>query len=133
MACRADDALPPHLDESLAITQQYWTRRSLSGVDVDRHLRQWDRFVARMTAATSRFDVAIGPVVADVAPLDRPLVGDDYVFTLPYSLTGWPAVTVPFGVDQATGMPLAVQVAAPRWHDHVALAVARWIEAGREM
>jgi amidase len=75
------------------------------------------------------FDVVIGPVVMDVAPLHRTLTGEDYVFTLPWSLTGWPAVSVPAGVDDATGLPVAVQVAAPRWQDHVALAVAEWIEA----
>ena len=126
------DGVPPsHLDESLEITQHYWGRRSLSGGEIDRHLREWDRFVGRMTRAAADFDVVIGPVVADVAPLDRSLQGEDYVFTLPYSLTGWPAISVPAGTDTATGLPLAVQVAAPRWHDHVALAVALWIEQDR--
>ena len=41
-------------------------------------------------------------MVADVAPVHRPLEGDDYVFTLPWSLTGWPAVSVPAGTDPAT-------------------------------
>ena len=56
------------------------------------------------------------------------MVGEDYGWTLPWSLSGWPAVSVPFGVDGSTGLPLAVQVVATRWHDHVALAVAGWIE-----
>lgn len=64
-----------------------------------------------------------------VSPLHRTLTGEDYVFTLPWGLTGWPTVSVPAGVDDATGLPVAVQVAAPRWQDHVALAVAEWIEA----
>lgn len=66
---------------------------------------------------------------ASTAPLDRPIVGDDFAFTVPWSLTGWPAVSLPAGHDDATGLPLAVQIAAPRWHDHVALAVAGWLEA----
>ncbi len=123
-----DEALPAHLAESLDITQRHWQRESLHGTDVDRQLRDWDRFVRRLTRAASVVDVVVGPVVSDVAPLDRPLTGDDYVFTLPWSLAGWPAVSVPAGHDIATGLPVAVQVAAPRWHDHVALAVARWLE-----
>jgi amidase len=124
------EGLPPsHLDDSLEITRHYWGRRSMAGDEIDRHLRDWDRFVVRMTRAAAGFDVVVGPVVADVAPLDRTLQGEDYVFTLPYSLTGWPAVSVPVGSDTATGLPLAVQVAAPRWLDHVALAAAMWIEA----
>lgn len=123
-----DDAVPRHLEESLAITQEHWTRASLAGAALERHLRAWDRFNRRLTRAAASFDVVIGPVVADVAPLRRDLTGEDYVFTLAWSLTGWPSVSVPAGRDPATGLPLAVQVAAPRWQDHVALAVASWIE-----
>ena len=121
--------LGPLLDESLDITHRYWDRAPLTGAECERQLRDWDRFSVRLTRASMEFDVVIGPVVMDVAPLHRTLTGEDFVFTLPWSLTGWPAVSVPAGVDDATGLPVAVQVAAPRWHDHVALAVAEWIEA----
>ena len=122
-----EGTLPPHLDESLEITETYWSRRDRSGVEIDDHLRLWDRFSGRLTRAAAAFDVVIGPVVADVAPVDRFLVGEDYIFTLPWSLTGWPAMSVPAGVDPATGLPLAVQVAAPRWMDHLVVAVGAWI------
>jgi Asp-tRNA(Asn)/Glu-tRNA(Gln) amidotransferase A subunit family amidase len=56
------------------------------------------------------------------------MAGEDYGFTLPWTLTGWPAVSVRAGLDGATGLPLPVQVAAPHWNDHVALAAAGWIE-----
>ena len=92
-------------------------------------LREWDRYAGRLTRTATSFDVVLGPVVADVAPLDRPIVGEDYLFTLPWSLTGWPAVSLPAGTDATTGLPLAVQIAAPRFQDHVALAVARRLEA----
>jgi hypothetical protein len=91
-----DEALPAHLEQSLDITDR-WHRTTLTGEEVDRQLRDWDRFSARLTRAASRFDVVIGPVVADVAPLDRPLEGEDYIYTLPWSLTGWPAVSLPAG------------------------------------
>lgn len=123
-----DEPPPVDLDESLDITNRYWMRWSLSGVDADRQLRDWDRFRGRCTRASSAFDVVLSPTVADVAPLARPLTGEDYVFTLPWSLTGWPAVSIPAGADEATGLPLAVQVAAPRWDDHVVLAVAALLE-----
>jgi Asp-tRNA(Asn)/Glu-tRNA(Gln) amidotransferase A subunit family amidase len=122
----------PLLDESLDITHRYWDRASLTGAECDRQLQDWDRFSGRIVRASTAFDVVIGPVVMDVAPLHRALTGEDYVFTLPWSLTGWPAVSVPAGLDHATGLPVAVQVAAPRWHDHVALAVAESIEAAAE-
>jgi amidase len=124
-----DGALPPHLDEAFDITTRYWRRHALSGADSDRQLFDWDRFNGRMTRAASEFDLVIGPVVANVAPTRRPVAGEDYVFTVAWSLTGWPAISLPAGVDPQTGMPLAVQLAAPRWHDHVVLAAALALEA----
>jgi amidase len=116
------------LSESLDITQRYWMRAGLTGAESEQQLGDWDRFSSRMLRAATDFDVVIGPVVADVAPTHRELVGEDYVFTLPWSLTGWPAMSLPFGVDPATGLPLAVQIAAPHWHDHVVLATAAVLE-----
>lgn len=124
-----DGGLPPHLDQSLDVTIRYWSRRSRAGNDIDGDLWDWDRLVRRLTVAAAGFDVVVGPTVAGVAPPHRPMTGEDYVFCLPWSLAGWPAVSVPAGADPATGLPLAVQVAAPRWHDHVAVAVAGWLEA----
>ena len=116
------------LSESLDITQRYWMRAHLTGAECEQQLGDWDRFASALLRSSTDFDVVIGPVVADVAPVRRPLVGDDYVFTLPWSLTGWPAMSLPFGVDPSTGLPLAVQIAAPKWHDHVVLAVAAVLE-----
>ena len=123
-----DEPPPVDLDESLDITNRYWMRRSLSGADADQQLRDWDRFSGRCTRGSAHFDLVVGPTVRDVAPLVRPITGEDFVFTLPWSLTGWPAVSIPAGTDAATGLPLAVQVAAPRWDDHVVLAVAAALE-----
>lgn len=116
------------LSESLDITQRYWRRASLTGAESEQQLGDWDRFVGRLLRAATDFDIVLGPVVADVSPTHRPLVGEDYVFTLPWSLTGWPALSLPFGVDHSTGLPLAVQIAAPRWNDHVVLATAAVLE-----
>ncbi len=124
-----DEPAPVDLDESLDITNRYWMRWSLSGADADRQLRDWDRFSGRCARAAAAFDVVLGPTVSDVAPLARAITGEDYVFTLPWSLAGWPAVSIPAGTDETTGMPLAVQVAAPRWDDHVVLAIAALLEA----
>ncbi len=124
-----DEPFPVHLEESLEITRDHWARASLSGARLERHLQAWDHFTRRANRAAASCDVILGPTVADVAPLRRDLTAEDYVFTLPWSLLGWPAVTVPVGTDPATGLPLAVQVAARHWDDHIALAVAGWIEA----
>jgi Asp-tRNA(Asn)/Glu-tRNA(Gln) amidotransferase A subunit family amidase len=124
-----DEAFPARLEESLDITTRYWHRRQLTGVEADRQLRDWDRFARRLTQASAGIDLLLAPVVADVAPPARELDAKDYVFTMPWSLTGWPALSLPAGCDSATGLPLAVQLVAPRWHDHVVLAAAAWLEA----
>ncbi len=116
------------LSESLDITERYWARYNSTGAECDLQLGDWDRFASRILRASANFDVVVGPVVADVAPVHRELVGEDYIFTLPWSLTGWPAMSLPFGTDPETGLPLAVQIAAPQWHDHVVLAVAAALE-----
>ncbi len=47
----------------------------------------------------------------------------EFIFTLPYSLTGQPAAVAPFG-RSPEGLPIGVQIAARRWRDDQALAVA---------
>ena len=77
----------------------------------------------------------MSPVAADVAPrragidarrgADGQLdLTDDFVFTLPASLTGSPALSVPMGHD-ADGLPLAVQLVGRPWEDATVLAAAR--------
>ncbi|HUC32237.1 MAG TPA: amidase [Ilumatobacteraceae bacterium] len=122
------DPLASLVAESLDITQRYWGRSHLSGADAHQQLVDWDRFRVRLERESARFDIVVSPVVAEVAPVFRALDGNDFRFMLPWSLTGWPAISVPFGVDKPTGLPLAVQIAAPRWHDHVVVAVAAALE-----
>jgi amidase len=123
------DARPPlDLDRSTEITVGYWTRVRRTGAEAQEQLDAWDRYDRWLTRTLGGIDVVLTPVVRDVAPPRRPVTADDYVLTLPWSLTGWPAASVPSGSDPDTGLPVAVQVIAPRWHDHVVLAVARCLE-----
>jgi Asp-tRNA(Asn)/Glu-tRNA(Gln) amidotransferase A subunit family amidase len=81
----------------------------------------------RMARATADVDVIVMPVVRERAPLHREMQRDDYVFTLPASLTGRPAVTVPVGL--VDGLPVAVQLVGKPWHDHRLLGIASAVEA----
>jgi Asp-tRNA(Asn)/Glu-tRNA(Gln) amidotransferase A subunit family amidase len=121
----AADAGPPPdwLGEARRITEAYWGRRRRTGEQVDHDLDDWDLFRSRVLADMSDVDAVITPTVQDVAPAHREMSVDDYVFCLPASLTGAPAITVPVGDG-------AVQVVAHRWRDDVAVAVARVVEAG---
>jgi len=121
--------IPHHLDESLDVTRRYWRRSAgmLPGADAEGHLVAWDRYRTRMLRETAAVDLVVMPVAPSVAPLHRPMDATDYVFSLPASLTGAPAVVVPTGFDEA-GLPIAIQVVAHRWRDDIALAAALTIE-----
>jgi amidase len=122
----------PRLDEAFDVTQRYWarTRGTLAAADAQAHLVAWDRYRGRMLDAHHDVDVVVLPATASAAPLHRPMADDDYVFTLPASLTGAPAAVVPVAAEYR--LPIAVQVVAHRWRDDVALRVAALLEAEAE-
>ena len=134
----------PWLPEAVEITAGYWQRTTRSGEAAAEQLWGWDRFQRRFLVATAEVDILVSPVTATVAPLrtsvaarDRtrtdglPTLVEDFVFTLPASLTGSPAISVPMGDDPATGLPLAVQLIGRPWEDHIVLAAARTLAPAR--
>jgi Asp-tRNA(Asn)/Glu-tRNA(Gln) amidotransferase A subunit family amidase len=80
-----------------------------------------------MQKATAGVDIVVMPAVCEPAPLHRPMERDDYVFTLPASLTGWPAIVVPVSV--VGGLPVAVQLVAKSWDEPRLLGVAQFVES----
>jgi len=53
------------------------------------------------------------------------------VFTVPASLAGLPAISVPAGVDLDLGLPLGLQVIGPHGDEAAVLSVAQAIEDAR--
>jgi len=98
----------------------------LTGPELHRLPRDWDRFRSEMLEAASSWDVVLSPVAphAALAPGAPP----SWRYTTPHSLTGWPCAVVRAG--SAGALPIGVQVTAAAWADHVALAVAAVIERG---
>jgi amidase len=114
----------PWLTEALDITRRYWTRTELSGEQADRQLWDWDRFRRRYLRAAEGIDFLLTPACLEPAPpWHRDVTGEDFIFTLPASLTGSPAISVPAGTD-ARGLALAVQLVGRPWEDHRLLAAA---------
>jgi amidase len=120
-----EGAVPAHLAEAFDITLRYWRRRELSGAEADDLLWDWDRFRRRQLVFAETVDLVVCPATPDVAARNSP-EALDYVFTMPASLTGAPAATVPTGFDGS--LPLAVQLVGGRWADATVLAAARAIE-----
>jgi len=79
--------------------------------------------------AAEHIELLLTPATMATPPPHREIVGDDFVFTLPASLTGSPAVTIPAGRDPS-GLPVGVQLAGRPWEDHLVLAAARLLAAG---
>lgn len=113
---------PDWLDEARRVTEAYWERVHRSGRQVEQDLLDWDLFRRHALRQLQDVHVVITPTVPHMAPPHRGMRVKDYLFCLPASLLGAPAITVPVGRG-------AVHVMAKRWCDHVAVAVARTVES----
>jgi aspartyl-tRNA(Asn)/glutamyl-tRNA(Gln) amidotransferase subunit A len=80
------------------------------------------------TTATTAFR-AEGPMPTEIGGREiRPMHA--ITFTYPFNISGHPAVSVPCGFD-ADGLPVALQIVAPRHQDHVAMQLAAAFEQAR--
>jgi amidase len=134
-------SVPPRIEESLGITRAYWARpesiswktwrpdkpSTLTADDVERSLFEWDRLRRAFLEYMQDFDVIVCPAAPCAAAAVGKSSNDDYIYTLPFSLTGYPCVVVRAGTSH-DGLPIGVQIVARPWCDHVALACARIVE-----
>ncbi len=75
------------------------------------------------------YDIVISPVASTPARYHGETFKHirDFDYVRAHNLTGWPATVVP--ISYATnGLPIAVQIAAKPWHDHLSLAVAQVLQ-----
>ena len=111
--------------QSSSLTEWAPSRAStLTADEIERSIFEWARFRASMLRFMEDYDVIVCPATADVAPEHRALTGDDYVYMLPYSLTGYPVVVVRCGEDG--GMPVACR----SWRGRGAI-MWRWLRRVR--
>ncbi|MFH2053764.1 MAG: amidase family protein [bacterium] len=92
------------------------------------------RLIAAFAEGFSRCDLLILPTASGGAfPLGSRLADPAAMyatdrFTVPASLAGLPAVTIPTGLDDR-GLPLSVQLVGPPWSEATLLAAAQALEA----
>lgn len=75
------------------------------------------------------YDIVISPVASTPARYHGETFKHirDFDYVRAHNLTGWPATVVP--ISYATnGLPIAIQIAAKPWHDHLTLAVAQVLQ-----
>jgi amidase len=92
----------------------------------------------------ARFDLLVTPTMACLPPPvgawrtggDDPLMAlhNSYpmaVFTSVFNVTGQPAISLPVHHDEASGLPVGVQLVAAPWQEPLLLKVARTLEDSR--
>ncbi len=135
----------PRLAESMPLTLAYWRRvqspswnewapdkpHTLSNEEIERSIFEWDRFRRTLLAFMEPFDLLVCPVAEGPAPLHGTVGAREYVYTLPYSLVGWPVVTLPVGASPE-GLPIGVQLVAKPWREADAVTAGLVVEAARQ-
>ncbi|MCC6417700.1 MAG: amidase [Gemmataceae bacterium] len=103
------------LEEGLAYPAVEYARTK----DHQRELKE------EMLACFTGVDALLTPATRGPAPAAT--TTGDPAFNSPWSYTGLPTVSIPAGWS-ADGLPLAIQLAAPPWHEAGLFAVAAWCE-----
>jgi amidase len=131
---------PVTADDVEAIT---WTYRemgeSMTGVQVQRALREVHAWSRRMLAWWDEYDLLLTPTLAEIPPMLGDLARPDdpgtavgratpfVAYCAPFNVTGQPAISVPTGTSPE-GLPVGVQVVAGAWREDRCLAVAGQLE-----
>jgi amidase len=103
-------------------------------------LTERDRLIAQLDTALASWDVWLIPVAATPAFTHRPawtavdIDGTAYphavangAYTMPFNLSGHPAVVIPIG-QTITGLPIGLQIVGQRWREMDLIAIAQQID-----
>lgn len=104
-------------------------------------LTECDRFIAQLDTALESWDVWITPVAATPAFTHRPAwsaidVDSKFyphavangAYTMPFNLSGHPAIVIPIGQTR-NGLPIGMQIVGKRWKEMELLAIAQQLDA----
>jgi amidase len=104
-------------------------------------LTERERFIAQLDTALESWDVWLTPVAATPAFTHRPnwnaieVDGRSYphgvangAYTMPFNLSGHPAVVIPIG-QTSNGLPIGMQIISKRWKEMELLAIAQQLDA----
>lgn len=132
---RAMDATPEVLDPGLAKVWEYG--ETLTGVDYIESRTIGANMGILMGEFHKEHDLLITPTVA-IPPFEaghEVPVGGDFErwpqwasFSIPFNMTGQPAISVPVGTT-AAGLPVGLQIIGPRHRDDLVLAAGQLMES----
>jgi Asp-tRNA(Asn)/Glu-tRNA(Gln) amidotransferase A subunit family amidase len=81
----------------------------------------------RMTARLDEVDILVSPTTSAPAPPLREQSTGQPAWQSPWSLTGFPSITLPIGLT-ADGLPTGIQLGAAPWQEARLLNIAAWVE-----
>ncbi len=98
----------------------------ISGHQYVEHLRHRILFQREMCEQMAGVDAVFMPIASTTAPRGLSTTGSS-VFNRPWTLSGFPAMSLPTGLD-ANGLPFGMQMAAQPYCEEKLLDVADWCE-----
>lgn len=100
---------------------------STRGQDVVELLHVWDLFRTNLLQYIRYYDAILCPAAHHSAPQIGARDNQRFDYTVPFSLTGYPAAVVPVAEDE-DGLPVAVQIVSHPWREDIVLALAQTLE-----
>ena len=105
-----------------------WRRMAASrGQDVVDLLHIWDLYRSNMLQYIRYYDAILCPAAHHTAPPIGVRDNQRFDYTVPFSLTGYPAAVVPVAEDE-NGLPVAVQIVSHPWREDIVLALSQALE-----
>ena len=118
--------LPELFNPSLKGYFQALTERDYFTAEMDQALEQWDVWLVPV-AATPAFTHRPAWTAIDIDGKPYPHGVANGAYTMPFNLSGHPAVVIPIGKTE-NGLPIGMQVVGKRWQEIEMLAVAQEID-----
>ncbi len=97
------------------------------GQDVVELHHAWDGFRTNMLQFMRHYDAILCPVDHHIAPPVGERDSERFDYTVPFSLTGYPAAVVRVA-GTPEGLPIGVQIVSHPWREDIVLALARVLE-----
>lgn len=118
--------LPELLNPSLKGYFEALTERDRFTAEIDEALEPWDAWLCPVTA-TPAFTHRPAWSAIDVDGKPYPHGVANGAYTMPFNLSGHPAVVIPIGQTQ-NGLPIGLQIVGKRWREMELLAISAEID-----
>lgn len=123
-----EERRPAELEAALEISRRYWRSEEMNGAEYQQLLADWDAYRSRMLGFMADYDLLLCPASATPAGLHGSVRDTSFSYTLPFSLTNYPALVLRAGTSPE-GMSIGVQLVARPWREDIVLAAALQVEA----